>query len=368
MASTAAAYPNSDDSGSAKEREYFSVADLQNFFDNCPPELVKHRCLKTIKGMFRALEKRLGKKLHGGAFEFCLAIEDYRAGAFYRSTATVRVNLRLAEKLGYIEAVYGSDEMGRPRRDHFWHRPRTAEDKGLYRRVATYRLNTALLEKFRELQRHGHSAEVTPIRRKPSAPADKPLPPTHTAPLPKREEPAATKPEREKPSTEAMSRSEERAWKRRQAVKATVDHFIAKAGLGLSNAIRKTMHSLSLTQQQVESDLAMIKYEPPSPPPEKKLRRPCEQISDERNPWKKILGTLKSKINPHSYETWLAPTRYDHMEGDVLYVRVPSIEFRHAGDKYGALIREAIDGLGLELADVKFVTADLGESGKEQES
>jgi hypothetical protein len=357
MASTAAAYPNSDDSGSAKERPYFSAADLEEFFRTCPIELVPHRCLRTIQGMFIALEKRLGKRLHGDQFEFYLSQEDYRAGCRYRSDRTLRKNLPLAVKLGVLEIVHrGKDGQSH----HIWIRPRGEKDKGEYRLATTYRFPVSVLVKWRELQRHGHKSEVTPIRRKPAVAAEKPLP--------KREEPAATKPEREKPSTEAMSRSEERAWKRRQAVKATVDHFIAKAGLGLSNAIRKTMHSLSLTQQQVESDLAMIKYEPPLPPPEKKLRRPCEQISDERNPWKKILGTLKSKINPHSYETWLAPTRYDHMEGGVLYVRVPSIEFRHAGDKYGALIREAIDGLGLELADVKFVTADLGESGKEQES
>lgn len=190
--SIAAAYPNSDDSGSAKERPFFTVADLQDFFENCPPELVEYRCLRTIKGMFRALEKRLGKKLQGGSFEFCLAVEDYRAGeGRYRSTSTVRINLRRAEKFGYLEAIYGADEMGRPRRDHFWHRPRTKRDRGLYRRVATYRLNTTVLEKWRDMQRHGHkAAEPTPIR-KPAAPAP-PHQPAPAAPLPQREKPAAT--------------------------------------------------------------------------------------------------------------------------------------------------------------------------------
>jgi len=32
---------------------------------------------------------------------------------------------------------------------------------------------------------------------------------------------------------------------------------------------------------------------------------------------------------------------------------VPTVEFRHAGDKYADLIQEAIDNLGLEFSDVK---------------
>src|SRR5215475_5760973 len=76
------------------------------------------------------------------------------------------------------------------------------------------------------------------------------------------------------------------------------------------------------------------------------------------NPWIRILDALEKKINRHSYDTWLKPTRYSHATGGVLFVRVPTIEFRHVGDKYADLIQEAIDNLGLEYADVKFVTPD----------
>src|ERR1019366_3215415 len=55
---------------------------------------------------------------------------------------------------------------------------------------------------------------------------------------------------------------------------------------------------------------------------------------------------------------WLKPTRYSHASGGVLFVRVPTAEFRHAGDKYADLIQEAIDNLGLEFNDVKFVTPE----------
>jgi len=72
----------------------------------------------------------------------------------------------------------------------------------------------------------------------------------------------------------------------------------------------------------------------------------------------RILDALEKKINRHSYDTWLKPTRYSHSSGGILFVRVPTAEFRHAGDKYADLIQEAIDNLGLEFSDVKFVTPE----------
>jgi chromosomal replication initiator protein len=76
------------------------------------------------------------------------------------------------------------------------------------------------------------------------------------------------------------------------------------------------------------------------------------------NPWARILDALEKKINRHSYDTWLKPTRYSHANGNVLFIRVPTAEFRHVGDKYADLIQEAIDNLGLEFDDVKFVTPE----------
>src|SRR5436190_20363137 len=76
------------------------------------------------------------------------------------------------------------------------------------------------------------------------------------------------------------------------------------------------------------------------------------------NPWLRILDALEKKINRHSYDTWLKPTRYSHASGGILFVRVPTAEFRHVGDKYEDLIQEAIDNLGLEFSNVKFVTPE----------
>jgi len=76
------------------------------------------------------------------------------------------------------------------------------------------------------------------------------------------------------------------------------------------------------------------------------------------NPWLQILSALEKKMMRQTFETWLKPTRYSHATGRTLYVRVPSAEFQHIGDKYGDLIQEAIDLLALEFDDVSFVTAE----------
>jgi chromosomal replication initiator protein len=74
------------------------------------------------------------------------------------------------------------------------------------------------------------------------------------------------------------------------------------------------------------------------------------------NPWVLVLDALEKKVNRHSYETWLKPTRFSHSEGPTLFVRVPNPDFCHIGEKYGDLISEAIENLGMEYQDVEFVT------------
>ena len=82
------------------------------------------------------------------------------------------------------------------------------------------------------------------------------------------------------------------------------------------------------------------------------------------NPWVRVLDALEKKVNRNSYETWLKPTRYDHAQGAVLFVRVPNPEFCHIGERYGDLISEAMENLGLEFLDVEFVTEEEAPKGK----
>ena len=74
------------------------------------------------------------------------------------------------------------------------------------------------------------------------------------------------------------------------------------------------------------------------------------------NQWVRILGALEKKINRQSFETWLKPTRFSRVVEKTLYVRIPSANFEHIGDKYGQLIEEAIEKLDLELEAVIFET------------
>ncbi|MBZ5522782.1 MAG: chromosomal replication initiator protein DnaA [Acidobacteriia bacterium] len=76
------------------------------------------------------------------------------------------------------------------------------------------------------------------------------------------------------------------------------------------------------------------------------------------NPWLQILGALEKKISHHSYDTWLKPTRFSHVVNSVIFVRVPTAEFRHIGEKFGDLIQEAIDNCAPGFEEVKFITAE----------
>ncbi len=81
-------------------------------------------------------------------------------------------------------------------------------------------------------------------------------------------------------------------------------------------------------------------------------------ITATANPWLRILAALEKKISRHSFDTWLKPTRFSHANGSILFVRVPTPEFRLIGEKFGDLIQEAMDTTAPEYQDVKFVTAE----------
>jgi len=81
-------------------------------------------------------------------------------------------------------------------------------------------------------------------------------------------------------------------------------------------------------------------------------------ITATANPWLRILAALEKKISRHSFDTWLKPTRFSHANGNILFVRVPTPEFRLIGEKFGDMIQEAMDTTAPEYQDVKFVTAE----------
>jgi chromosomal replication initiator protein len=74
------------------------------------------------------------------------------------------------------------------------------------------------------------------------------------------------------------------------------------------------------------------------------------------NAWQEILGYLKTKVNTQSYQTWLRPTRFSHVDQGTLVVRVPNREFQNwIQEHYSELIQEAIVHLQLDSQEVLYV-------------
>jgi hypothetical protein len=72
--------------------------------------------------------------------------------------------------------------------------------------------------------------------------------------------------------------------------------------------------------------------------------------------WHVILAELQKIIIRRTFDTWLKPTDGWDLCGETLYVRVPSPEFRHLGEKYGEQITNAIRQQHLEIGGVEFVS------------
>jgi chromosomal replication initiator protein len=80
------------------------------------------------------------------------------------------------------------------------------------------------------------------------------------------------------------------------------------------------------------------------------------------NVWQEILGYLKAKVNTQSYQTWLRPTRFSHVDQGVLVVRVPNREFQDwIQEHYGGMISEAARCLKLEVEKIRYVIDESAE-------
>lgn len=73
--------------------------------------------------------------------------------------------------------------------------------------------------------------------------------------------------------------------------------------------------------------------------------------------WRGILIDLEKIIIRQSFETWLKPTRGWDLNERTLYVRIPSPEFEHLGEKYSEQIETAIRTQRLPLDRVLFVSS-----------
>src|SRR5579863_5983114 len=88
----------------------------------------------------------------------------------------------------------------------------------------------------------------------------------------------------------------------------------------------------------------------------------CSPVETTMNAWQEILGYIKTKVNTQSYQTWLRPTRFSHVNQEELVVRVPNLEFQDwIQEHYGSLINEALSQLPLHLSKVQYVVEAEGD-------
>ena len=85
------------------------------------------------------------------------------------------------------------------------------------------------------------------------------------------------------------------------------------------------------------------------------------------NAWQEILNYLKTKVNTQSYQTWLRPTRFSHLDNDTVVVSVPNQEFQEwIQENYGGLVTEALNQLDLGCRQIRYVLDHSPDkSGKE---
>ncbi len=74
--------------------------------------------------------------------------------------------------------------------------------------------------------------------------------------------------------------------------------------------------------------------------------------------WKSVLSRLETKLDPHSFNTWLRPTALAWRDESALHITVPNEVFRDwLRDNYGDLIQDAIAELSDVPLAVEFTTS-----------
>ena len=73
--------------------------------------------------------------------------------------------------------------------------------------------------------------------------------------------------------------------------------------------------------------------------------------------WDAILGEIQKEVNPHSFETWLRPTRQEQHRDGMLVIAVPNPDFTRVQQKFGPQIERAVGRLNLRDAvqSIRFV-------------
>jgi len=75
--------------------------------------------------------------------------------------------------------------------------------------------------------------------------------------------------------------------------------------------------------------------------------------------WDKFLEHLKARVSINTYNTWFQPTRLNRVEGDTLYIQIPSGVFRQVlARTYSEIIRAVFHEIGLPNAKLQYVCTE----------
>jgi len=80
------------------------------------------------------------------------------------------------------------------------------------------------------------------------------------------------------------------------------------------------------------------------------------------NAWLQVLNYLKMKVNTQSYQTWLRPTRFSHVDNEAIVVCVPNREFQEwIQENFAGLVAEALRDLNLGFKEIRYIFSEAAE-------
>jgi chromosomal replication initiator protein len=77
------------------------------------------------------------------------------------------------------------------------------------------------------------------------------------------------------------------------------------------------------------------------------------------NAWDKFLEHVKARVSINTFTTWFQPTRLNRVEGDTLYIQIPSAVFRQVLTRtYGDIIKAVFHEIGTPNVKVQYVCTE----------
>src|SRR3981081_1213121 len=77
------------------------------------------------------------------------------------------------------------------------------------------------------------------------------------------------------------------------------------------------------------------------------------------NSWDRFLERVKSRVSINTFTTWFQPTRLNRVEGENLFVQIPSAVFRQVLTRtYGDIVKAVFHELGTPTVKVQYVCTE----------